>query len=323
MMKKSKKTAMITAASLIAAGAVISFGALFAMDFDIKKINTVTLGTNTYTVDQAFDNISVEGAECNVRLRPSDENFCKVVCYESDRIYHSVEVMDNTLKIEREDISKWYDNIMNICWNDMEVTVYLPKNEYKTLRIENISGNVEIPGGFTFDDAVIKSSSGDVKFSADVNNALSVEANSGDLTVSNTSPGKLSTKTSSGDIKIECVNSGTELTAETTSGEMKITDFNGKNISAESSSGDITFSGCLASGNIKTESISGEVRMYNCDADSLWIKTSSGDVSGTTLTEKIFITDTSSGDVNVPQSVTGGKCEIITDSGDIEFEIEK
>ena len=57
------------------------------------------------------------------------------------------------------------------------------------------------------------------------------------------------------------------------------------------------------------------------DAAEIFVKTSTGDVSGSLLTEKVFITDTSTGKVSVPKTTTGGKCELITSTGDIKIEI--
>ena len=47
-----------------------------------------------------------------------------------------------------------------------------------------------------------------------------------------------------------------------------------------------------------------------------------GDVVGTLLTAKIFIPSSSSGDVEVPKTVTGGRCEIVTDTGDIRISLK-
>jgi hypothetical protein len=37
--------------------------------------------------------------------------------------------------------------------------------------------------------------------------------------------------------------------------------------------------------------------------------------------EKIFFTETDTGDIRVPKSTSGGVCEIKTDTGDITFTI--
>ena len=57
------------------------------------------------------------------------------------------------------------------------------------------------------------------------------------------------------------------------------------------------------------------------DAEAIFVQTDTGDVTGSLLTEKVFSTRTGTGRVSVPQSVTGGRCEISTDTGDIRIEI--
>ena len=39
--------------------------------------------------------------------------------------------------------------------------------------------------------------------------------------------------------------------------------------------------------------------------------------------DKVFITDTSTGNISVPKTITGGKCEITTSTGDIRISIKE
>ncbi len=55
----------------------------------------------------------------------------------------------------------------------------------------------------------------------------------------------------------------------------------------------------------------------------LFIKTSTGDVEGSLLADKVFIVNTDTGEVDVPKTTSGGKCEIKTDTGDVEINIVK
>ncbi len=273
---------MLVAIMLIAFGLLLSLGALFAMDFDFTKMNTINFTTNTYSIDQAFTSISVEGAECDIRLLISENDTCKVVCTESDKISHSVTVKDNTLTISRSDTRRWYEHI-GIYWGSMEIEIYLPQTEYESLYALSLSGNIEIPRDFSFSEAEIHNTSGNVNFSAAVKNDLSINTVSGDITLAD----------------ITC-----------------------QNIAAKSTSGSVVFSNVVTSGNTHIETVSGNTILQRCDADSIWIKTTSGDILGTLLTEKIFLTDTTSGAIDVPQSTSGGNCEIKTTSGDITFSIE-
>ena len=63
------------------------------------------------------------------------------------------------------------------------------------------------------------------------------------------------------------------------------------------------------------------VVLDGCDAAEIFVKTDTGDVTGTLLSEKVFVTTTDTGKVEVPRSVSGGRCEITTDTGDIRISI--
>ena len=321
-MKTSTKIVIIMAATAILIGIFIGIGALIAMKFDFTKLDNITYVTNTYQVEDAFTDISVECVECDVRLLPSEDGLCKVVCNESDKITHSVTVRGGTLSVERFDNRKWYERIgINLNWGKMELIVYLPQNEYGSLYVRNVAGNIDIPAGFSFAKADIRNTSGNVKFIADAKNELSAKTVSGEVQLSGANPAQLRVSTISGNVAIDSIKAETNIEAETVSGNITFTDMECRNADVESTSGDLRFSRLYASGNIHIESTSGDVRLTECDADSLLIKTISGDVSGSLLTEKIFITHTSSGDIRVPDSTSGGKCEIRTTSGDVRITI--
>ena len=60
-----------------------------------------------------------------------------------------------------------------------------------------------------------------------------------------------------------------------------------------------------------------------CDAAEIYVETDTGDVKGTLLSDKVYIVFTDTGKINVPKAVTGGRCEISTDTGNIKIEIEQ
>ena len=50
-------------------------------------------------------------------------------------------------------------------------------------------------------------------------------------------------------------------------------------------------------------------------------KTYTGDVEGSVLTDKVFIVRTDTGRIDVPKSITGGRCEITTETGNIKISV--
>lgn len=83
----------------------------------------------------------------------------------------------------------------------------------------------------------------------------------------------------------------------------------------------MTLKNVIAAETFSIERSTGKVRFDGCDAAEILVKTGTGDVKGTLLSEKIFIARSNTGRVDVPQTVTGGRCEIITSTGDIEIHI--
>ena len=322
-MKKGKKTAIIVALILVVLGILISAGAIAMLNFNFEKMNTLTYVTQTHFVDEDFSSISVNGAECNVKIIPAEDGKCKIVCTEgeSDTIYHTISVSEGNLKIERHDNRNWYEHF-GIYFGSMEVAVYLPKSEYESLTVKTASGKIEIPDTFSFKNAKAESASGNILFCAKVENTLSAEAVSGKIHIENTDPEVLNAKSTSGNITIENVNVNSGLNVNAVSGRLTFSNIRCKELTAKTTSGDTVFENVIANGMLYANSTSGRVVFDGCDAESLYIKTTSGSVKGTLLSEKIFITSTSSGSIDVPRSASGGECEITTVSGNIEFKIK-
>ncbi|MDO5541029.1 MAG: DUF4097 family beta strand repeat-containing protein [Eubacteriales bacterium] len=280
-MKEMKKRLITASAVCIGAGVIISFGALAAVGFDLSKLNTVEIVTNTYSVENSFKKISIEEPLYDVVFVPSQDGNSRVVCAAEDNISYTVEVENDTLVIECEDNSKWYDHI-GIYTGEMGMTIYLSEKEYDFLSVKGKSSDIEIPADFCFADIEIKNTSGGVDLQAAVKNDLNITVSSGDINLEG----------------IECKN----ITVNCTSGEVDLLDV-------------------IASENIAIESSSGDVTLRGSDADSLQIRTTSGEVSGTLLTDKVFIVDTGSGEIDIPESAEGGKCEVKTSSGDINMSV--
>ena len=78
----------------------------------------------------------------------------------------------------------------------------------------------------------------------------------------------------------------------------------------------------IAAEEFHLERDTGNIEFNGCDAETIYAKTTTGDVRGTLLSEKVFITETDTGNIDVPKTIAGGKCEITTDTGDINIKIQ-
>lgn len=320
-MKKSTKIALLTAAVLIAAGLVISAASLIKIGKDFTKINTMKYETKTYDITEHFSDIRVNEISGDLKLMKSSDGSCRAVCRDSDKIFHAVGVDNGTLVIEQRDGRKWYEHIGIFLFSeDLGIDVYLPDAEYERLKVKTVSGDVEIGKELSFGDAEIVTTSGDVNGIFSATGRVSVSAVSGDADIGGFDCLETEISTTSGDIEVSGIKCNS-FKARTTSGEVDISGSECRSLRVNTTSGDADFYDVIVSDTFSAESVSGEITLERCDGGSLWLKTVSGDVEGLLLSEKIFYTDTTSGDVNVPRTASGGKCEIETTSGDIRFQI--
>ena len=194
--------------------------------------------------------------------------------------------MKHTAQVENgvlkiREVQKW-EGGFGIDMEEPTLTLYLPKDQYAALKLMVDTGDIRVPKIFTFDRVQIGSDTGDVDFQAGVT-------------------GQAQFKTDTGTVKAVGVSCG--------------------NFTAESDSGEILLENVIASGTLDVTSQTGDVRLKECDGAEIYITTDTGDVKGTILTEKVFLTETDTGEVNVPKSLTGGRCEITTQTGDIDIMI--
>ncbi len=133
--------------------------------------------------------------------------------------------------------------------------------------------------------------------------ALSIETSTGDIRLADLNCKRLSMETDTGTINLENVTVGETIKLESDTGEIELNNCNAENIV------------------IKTDT--GDIDLNNCDAEDIMIKSDTGEVTGILLSGKVFITKTSTGDIDVPEGTTGGKCEITTSTGDIKIRIQQ
>ena len=300
-MSKSKKIAIIVAVCLIVVGLIATIPAVIVSEFDFNKLNGIKIVSKTFDVEESFEKIDILSTECDIRIFPSEDESCKVICNQRDDQLSSVEVKDNTLAISQTDNRKWYEYLSFWRGDDISISIYLPKDEYQSLCIKTASGDVEIPGGFSFFEAELSSSSGDIAFQGNAK-SLYVCSTSGDLSIKNAEADAMSTKSTSGGILLSNIGA--------------------QSLEAESTSGDIILKSAAIDGSLSAKSTSGDINLDSVDAKSLEMSSSSGDIIGSILSAKNFVADTNSGDIDIPTSdSSAGECIISTTSGNIKIKV--
>lgn len=317
-MKKITKVLLIIATFLILIGGGLFTLGLYNNGLVFFHPNQVTA---TYKISTDFNSINIDVRTSNVKVLPSTDNTNQVICYETDKITHKVEVIDNSLNITFVDNSKFYDHIM--IYSNINIEVYLSKTMLDTLSIEATTGDINITKSFAFNNVDIDVTTGDITFEGVVNNTLNINTTTGDIEVSNTNANNLSLKTTTGDIKINDVNAKENIETETTSGDFIFNNVACKTFLSNGTTGDVKLKNVIVNDKMYIERNTGFVYLDRCDANDIEIKTTTGDIKGSLLSEKNFKANTSTGEVKVPSSSSNSICKLNTTTGDIIITIIK
>lgn len=320
-MRRSVMIWIIIASALIVAGLVV-FAVAFAISgADFKGLTLQKYEANTYEIDEKFENVSIKNIVGDIAFVPSVGKECKVVINEDIKLNYSARVENGTLVIDYEDTRQWFDYINFFNFETGYIKLYLPMETYKTLQIVTSTGDVKIPSDFTFDSIKIDGGTGDVECRASSAGLTEIKLSTGDIEIENASFGALRLTVSTGEVDAEGIMCSGELYLKVSTGEAELDGINCTSFVSEGSTGHLDLSRVVATGKFDIKRSTGDVRMTRCDASELYIKTGTGNVTGSLLSEKIFITETSTGNIRVPSSVSGGRCEIKTSTGDIKIQI--
>ena len=315
-----KKGWLIAAIALLLAGIAICVVSLSMLRFHFSALSTEAFETNTYPVEGKINQISITAETDKITFLPAKDGKCKVVCSETKKITHEVKAKNGELSIRTEDKRTWVDHI-GLHLGTPEITVYLPAGAYGQIVIETDTGDVEIPADFSFVTLRIQGDTSDVDCRADVSGAMEIALSTGDITLAELDAGSLNLSVSTGHVDVESVTCKGDVNIHVGTGRTELDGLTCANLFTDGSTGKITLQDVVASGAFTIERSTGDVRFENSDASEIYVTTSTGEVTGTLRSEKIFFTESDTGKENVPKSVTGGRCEITTDTGDIEIEI--
>jgi len=323
-MRTRTKVWLIIATSLVLIGCIIFGGVMTMFKWDFTKLSTVKYETNTYEISEAFDCISINTGTADIAFAVSDTENCKVACHEETNAKHYVTVEDGTLVVELINERSLYDFIGHIGLNfdTPKITIYLPKTKYTSLVIKESTGDIVIPKDFNFNNADISLSTGDVDFSASASEIIKIKTSTGDISVENISVGTLDLTVSTGKVTVSAVTCENDVKVKVSTGKTKLTDTRCKNVISNGNTGDIYLSNVISTEKFSIKRSTGDVKFEDSDATEIFVKTDTGGVTGSLLNNKVFITQTDTGKVDVPKTTNGGRCEITTDTGDIKITVK-
>ncbi len=322
-MSKQTKIWLITASTLIAVGCILFGGVMTMLKWDFKKLSTVKYETNRYEINENFENISIAVDTAKIKLVPAEDGKTTVVCHEQEKAKHIVKAENGTLEINRAHTKKWYEYI-GIDFQTAEITVYLPAGEYSTLSIKSNTGHTEIPNDFKFESMDISATTGSIQIGASATESIQIKTTTGNIRMEGVTAETVDLSVLTGKITVSNVTCQKDFRFKVNTGDTMLTDIACGNLSSEGTTGDLILKNVIASEKFSIQRDTGNVTFEGCDAGEIFVKTDTGKISGTLLSEKDFSTCRSdTGSVRVPENGAGGKCELITDTGNIRIEIQK
>lgn len=341
-MRKVTKRWLVIATSCIILASVLFAGVMTVLRWDFTKLSTLKLETNEHAIRENFSCISVETDTADIFFVPSDDETCRVVCYEDVKAKHTVSIQNGTLVIALTNEKAWYDYI-NFNFVSPKITVYLPRSEYNALVVKTSTGDVQLPKDFSFQSIDVRASTGDVHCYASATEALNVTTTTGDIWVESLSAGSLDLTASTGKVSVSAVvcdgairilvSTGRVSVSEVDcKGELQVKVSTGKAIVSKvqcqsfTSTGDtgaLSLEHVVATDSFSIERDTGDVRFAYSDATTIHVTTDTGNVTGSLLSSKRFDAKTSTGRISVPDTTEGGTCMIRTDTGDIKIQISK
>ncbi len=254
--------------------------------------------TTAHEITEAFEDIRIRADIADVVFLPAEDGNCRVVCYEREGAGYAVSVTGGTLRISAEEEWKWH---IGVAFDSDRITVYLPETEYTLLAVKTQTGDISVPGGFRFADM------------------MDLSVSTGNICVENTTVGALNLTASTGKVTVKNLTCAGNLKIGVSVGKIDLTDVTCKNMESRGSTGDVSLRNVVASEPLSVVRSTGDITFRDCDASEVYAEASTGNIEGNFLTDKTFLAKSDTGSIDVPKTATGGKCELITDTGHIRI----
>ena len=314
------KPGLIVAIVFTCLGLALVIGAAAYTRFDFSNIGAQKTESVSYDIDGEFTSVEIDTELADVTLLKSEDGACRLVCDESEKLKYKTEISDGVLRITQNDGRVFFERWGT--WGEkLTATLYLPGDDYDSLKIDAGTGDVSVPGNFFFGSAEITVSTGDLDFAASVSGGVTLKSSTGEINVGSVKAGSVKISLSTGRLSVGAVECDGDITVDGSTGSKSFEGTRCAGFSVTGSTGRIELKDVVASSSIEIRNSTGSVRLEKSDSPDINVKTTTGSVSGTLLTPKTFNTRTSTGSVRVPESSSGGKCSVETTTGSIRIEI--
>ena len=320
-MKRSSKIWLILAAVLVIAGTLSFVMIMSKQKWNFSSVGNVKPVESEFEITEPFRNISISSDTEDIQIRISPDGKFRVTFTEPEYIEPSVTVQNGTLMVTRTDNRSWTDRIGISFGTDTYIKVDLPEGSYGALSVEEDTGTVIVNRNFTFDRIDIAATTGDVFCFASSDGPVQIATHTGEIKAIDLMAESFVASVTTGGIYLDGVTCTEDLTVTVDTGRAILNNISCRNFLTTGDAGNLIVEKLNASGMISAERTTGDVAILTSDAQELNIATDTGDVRGSLLTDKIFIVQSDTGEIHVPETTSGGVCRITTDTGDIHFRI--
>ena len=318
-MKKVILIPIIVGAALVVTGGVL---------LGVGIANSVTNSASNQREEiltEDFTNFDFNLDVSDLTFVKTNDGTKKLVFQEQSKRTHEYTVQDGTLKVTYKDTRTWAEKMFS--FGKISVTVYLPETTYGNLKIDNDTGDANIPSDFTFDSFHLEGHTGELVMSANVTNSYYAKLTTGDMRLSSINTKEMELKDDTGKMTLTDVEIQEDLTMNISTGDITLTNVHAKNIyknkDGKGSTGKVKLINTVASEKIIVKNGTGDIVLTDSDAHDLNLECSTGDIKGTLLTSKIFSASTHTGKIDVPSNdLSGGECIAKTSTGDIILKIK-
>ena len=313
-----KKILIILGAMLLIGG-----GVLLAISITSGSLESAfAVVHHDVEVNGSFNNIKLDVTTADVILEKSTDDKCLVSLDEKEKYYHNVEVENDTLTITSVDEYSLFERALP-SFGKIQVKISLPADTYNNLDIKILTGNVETKMNITLNEFNFSGLTGNLNIeNMNVNNNANIAMSTGNISLSNINCSKINVDISSGNTYCNHVNLD-EATLVHTTGKVKLETVRGEKMNIEGSTGKVSLQDAIFEGHLYIETTTGDVTFKDSDANTIEVVGKTSDVTGNILTEKTFVTETTTGKNKIPSGSTGNECKITITTGDIIITVGK
>ena len=233
--------------------------------------------------------------------------------------FRDIDIKSDTGKIEL------YASAENTCALETDTGKITVKNvSAASFSAERSTGNLTVDGLTVSGSAFIEGSTGRTELNhIDVGGRLTIETNTGDMTANTLKAESLSINGDTSRIHVTNAEIRTTVDIKNDTGDVSLANMKAASLSLEIDTGDSLLTDCILTESIRIDSNTGDVTFGSSDAPAITVITDTGRVSGSLLTGKMFNAQSDTGKITVPEdSAVGGRCNITTDTGNINITIK-